>query len=95
MASRSNLESRSYGTPIQPKIRTGGPAARNTVGEADSATRRRALDSRLSEREPAGSYKAPPSKIRREPQVGVSPNAMRLLRDRGRQIDGEVKQRDK
>jgi hypothetical protein len=83
MASRSNLENR--GTDRNGN-RTG---PRPQVGEADAATRRRMLDQRLSERQ------APPSRAKREPapatrSTGVSPNAYRLLRDRGKQIDKEV-----
>lgn len=57
------------------------------MGEADAATRRAALNQRLNERQPA-----PPARAKREPsaaqpQTGVSPNAYRLLRDRGKQID--------
>lgn len=68
---------------------------RRTVGPADPATRRRELDKRLSEREPA-----PPARQKRQPttdntQMGVSPNTARLLRDRGKQIDAEVDKRSK
>lgn len=96
MPSRSNLEAtgaRAYGTPIRPAIRTGAPVARNTVGEADPATRRKMLDQRLTERQPASSNTAPERRQKREPETGVTPNAARLLRDRGRQIDKEVNDR--
>lgn len=92
MPSRSNLEAtgaRAYGTPIRPAINTGGPANRNRVGEADPATRRKVLNQRLSERQPASSNVAPERREKREPE-GVSPNAARLLRDRGRQINKAV-----
>lgn len=94
MPSRSNLDERekkprSYGTPIQPDVRTGPPAQRNKVGEADAATRRRMLDQRLRETEPVKRKAPAPARTVTEPS-GVSPNAARLLRDRGKQIDREV-----
>lgn len=80
---------KTYGTPINSTA--SAPAAhRNRVGEADAATRRRNLDARLAERQ------APPARAKRQPATsssdatGSSPNAYRLLRDRGRQIDKEV-----
>lgn len=65
---------------------------RPQVGEADRATRRAALDAALNAREPAGNYSSPKRKPQSQPG-GVSPNTMRLLRDRGSQIDREVKKR--
>jgi hypothetical protein len=97
MPSRSNIESRSYGTPVggQSPGSVKAQPPRNKVGEADPETRRKLLNQRLNEREPEGNYKAPPKKARTEPQTGVSPNTARLLRDRGKQIDREVDKRSK
>lgn len=83
---------KSYGTPIDPERRVGPPANRNRVGEADPATRRRMLDQRLREREPTHP-RAERSQPSASQPAGISPNAARLLRDRGRQIDSEVKKR--
>ena len=65
---------------------------RPKVGEADPATRRRMLDQRLNERQPPSSRPAPaPAPAATStPSPGVSPNAYRLLRDRGKQVDKEV-----
>lgn len=65
-------------------------SGRPRVGEADPATRRKVLNQRLSETEPVRQKKAPPPSTGATNTTGVSPNAARLLRDRGRQIDKEV-----
>jgi hypothetical protein len=90
MPSRSNRETPLYGaptgaSPVNPqRPREGRPV----VGEADPATRRRMLDQRLSEREPVRPRAA--RTAQQSDASGVSPNAARLLRDRGKQIDREV-----
>lgn len=62
---------------------------RRTVGVADPATRRAAINAAV----------APPARAKRQPATangatstatGVSPNAARLLRDRGKQINKAV-----
>lgn len=61
---------------------------RNKVGEADPATRRKMLELALRPGPPVKPA-APPAE-----QMGVSPNTMRLLRDRGKQIDSAVEDPD-
>ena len=67
-----------------------GDDGRPRVGEADQATRRKFLNQRLNERQPAPSRPAPAPAAAPSTGGGVSPNAARLLRDRGRQIDKAV-----
>lgn len=96
MTSRANREGRTYGTPIPSTPSPGATrVSRPRVGEADPATRRAALDSALNAREPAGRYQSSPKPKPAVQPSGVSPNAARLLRDRGRQIDAEVNKRVK
>jgi hypothetical protein len=64
-------------------------SGRPRVGEADPATRRKMLNQRLNERQPAPSRPAP-APAATSTGGGVSPNAARLLRDRGKQIDKAV-----
>lgn len=94
MTSRANRETRTYGTPIRPAIRTGPPAKRNVVGEADPATRRRMLDQQLNP--PASTRPAPRPAA---PTTGNSPDALKLqraerdLRFRSRSLDKEIEDR--
>lgn len=64
---------------------------RPKVGPADPATRRKFLDQRLNETEPLRTKPAatPPASSSGE-TFGSSPNAYRLLRDRGKQINKAV-----
>lgn len=71
-------------TPVNPDT-----SGRPRVGEADPATRRKLLNQRLSETQPASSKPAAVPAAS-GPSPGASPNAYRLLRDRGKQINKEV-----
>lgn len=75
-------------TPVNPSA-----DGRPRVGEADPATRRRMLDQRLKETEPVRRSKPAPAASAAQ-ATGVSPNAARLLRDRGKQIDRAVNKND-
>lgn len=68
---------------------------RPRVGEADPATRRKFLNQRLSETEPVKKKAPAPAPAASGTGSGVSPNAYRLLRDRGKQIDKEVNKASK
>lgn len=61
---------------------------RPKLGPADPATRRKFIDARLSETEPL--RPAPGSRATPAPSPGVSPNTMRLLKNRGKQTDKAV-----
>ncbi len=64
--------------------------ARRTVGPADPATVRAALAARLSETQPAPRAKPAATPVSTTPTTGVSPNAYRLLKNRGKQTDKAV-----
>ena len=79
------------GTPLGATPVNTDTTGRPRVGEADPATRRKLLNQRLKERQPPSSRPPPaPAPAATGPSPGVSPNAYRLLRDRGKQIDKEV-----
>jgi hypothetical protein len=63
---------------------------RPKVGPADPATRRKLLNQRLTETEPLrtlGPSVSPDASSATPSGMGVSPNTMRLLKNRGKQID--------
>lgn len=64
---------------------------RKKVGEADSETRKRMLAEALH---PGTQTTYQPKPAAANDQMGVSPNTMRLLKNRGKQIDDVVDDTD-
>lgn len=73
-----------YGTPVNQAPST---VKRKKVGEADAATRKRLLAEALHPGVQTTYQQPPPGPSQPE---GVSPNTMRLLKNRGRQVDDVV-----